>query len=74
MSKIERALKDLREAMAEESGPGSYADSWHCNLAMSFYDACGDAVEHNHLIAIANEAASRFMKQLFDVDTRYQTD
>ncbi len=50
-----------------------YAHSWHCNLAMAFYDASGpaetDSEAHAEQLRIGNEGASRFMKIAFDVTT-----
>lgn len=40
----------------------AYAWSWHCNLAMSFFDEGGDK-------PAANRGAARFMQLLFGVDT-----
>ncbi len=50
-----------------------YAHSWHCNLAMAFYDAWGEngvpLNAHKYKHQIANEGASRCMKQIFNVET-----
>ena len=56
------------------SEPGSYAHSWHCNIAMMCHDAFIDADivdEHctDDILKVSNEAASRFMKLCFDVET-----
>lgn len=70
------AMETIKQAMISDdpSEPGSYAHSWHCNIAMSFYDAWGpvetDSEEHKEQIRIVNEGASRFMKLCFDVDTK----
>ena len=66
------AMARLRLAMVEDGNePGSYAHSWHCNIAMMCYDAMmqsyGDGHDHH---AIANDAASRFMKMAFQVETK----
>lgn len=51
---------------------GSYAHSWHCSIACM----CMDAIEENSMLGhkdaheIGNEAASRFMKLCFDVETK----
>jgi len=54
---------------------GTYAHTWHRNLAMTCYEAMhaeysvvGDMI-HNDMHRVANDAASRFMKLCFDVDT-----
>lgn len=49
-----------------------YAHAWHCNVAMSCYDAIREESElfpHTRAMKIGNEAASRFMKLAFDVVT-----
>ena len=40
MSKItvKEAMDTIRDALREESGPGSYWDSWVANIAMPIYD------------------------------------
>ena len=51
-----------------------YAHGWHCNIAMMCYDAMGDDavayIEHEDLHRVSNDAASRFMKLCFDVETK----
>lgn len=61
MSKITpaEAIEALSDSFKNDS---SFAWTWHCNLAMSFYDAGGD---HE----TANDGAARFMKLAFGVDT-----
>lgn len=67
-NEVEKAMDALIEAFKDDPG---YAHSWHCNIAMMCYDAMletpGDG--HNHH-AIANDAASRFMKLCFGVETK----
>jgi hypothetical protein len=75
-NEIPNAIKVLKQAMIDD-GPselGSYAHSWHCNIAM----ACFDTIKSNKVISntndtvahdVGNETASRFMKLLFDVET-----
>lgn len=72
----EDVLADMRERIKNNQGVAeeltvlraairldeSYAWSWHCNLAMSFFDEGGDR-------AVANRGAARFMRLLFGVDT-----
>ena len=75
---IEKAIKTLTDAM-QDTELGSYAHSWHCNIAMSFYDELCSLKEnetknpvylnHGNNHYIANKAASRFMKLLFNVNT-----
>ncbi len=70
------ALQVLKQAMEADTEPGSYAHSWHCNIAMMCYDAQMSAYEgvedmiHDDIRAISNDAASRFMKLCFDVETK----
>ena len=47
-----------------------YAYSWHCNLAMAFYDSMND-IDHESRHRAANEAAGRVMKAFFDIETTY---
>jgi hypothetical protein len=73
MSKeIENAMKVLTEAM-QDTELGSYAHSWHCNIAMMCYDAMLSSKDnfatHEEAHKVGNDAASRFMKILFNVDT-----
>ena len=76
MSKeIAEAMAVIKQAMIDD-GPGesgSYAHRWHCNIAMMCYDAIRasekNALGHNTTREIANDAASRFMKLCFDVET-----
>lgn len=77
--KIEEAMKVITQAMIDDnpSEQGSYAHSWHCNIAMMCHDAIHAAglceggplsEEAPHLIG--NDAASRFMKLCFGVETK----
>ena len=74
---VAQAFAVIKKAMQQDSPEqeGSYAHSWHVNLVSTLCDA---AREHpavpryftdRNLQAIANEAASRFMKTLFGVET-----
>jgi len=69
-SKTEKAMNVLKKAFHEDP---DYAHSWHCNLAMAFYDASGpvetDSNDHIEQLRIGNDGASRFMKLAFDVKT-----
>ncbi len=68
-TEIEKAMKILTEAM-QDTELGSYAHSWHCNIAMSVYDECTTDISHDDAHRIGNDAATRFMKLCFGVDTR----
>jgi hypothetical protein len=74
MSKeIASAFNVIKQAMIDDdpSKPGSYAHTWHCNLAMSFYDAMDDNCIDEHVKHVwADDGASRFMKLCFDVETK----
>ena len=80
--KIEEALNVIKQAMIDDnpSELGSYAHSWHCNIAMMCYDAIraheveafyedSGSMSHNDALNVGNDAASRFMKICFDVET-----
>jgi len=80
---VRRAFNVIKAAMIADcpSERGSYAHSWHCNIAMMCYDAicaakkipeatADDTQAHLDILAISNDAASRFMKLCFDADTK----
>jgi len=81
---VKKAFDIIKAAMASDcpSEPGSYAHSWHCNIAMMCYDAIRSAEEqipgataddtqaHLDAHAIGNDAARRFMKICFGVETK----
>ena len=75
---VAKALAVIKQAMVDDnpSQQGSYAHSWHCNIAMMCYDAIEDGrlseTESKSMCAhtVANDAASRFMKLCFDVETK----
>jgi len=75
--KIQEAFEVIKQAMIDDNPnrEGSYAHAWHCNVAMACYDALSDELFCNALLSskqkhkVANDAASRFMKILFDVKT-----
>ena len=78
MDRASEAMNILREAMIKDgpSKPGSYAHAWHCNIAMMCHDAIHAAgvVDKGLLSAnaprvIGNDAATRFMKLCFGIDT-----
>lgn len=79
---VENALKTIKDAMIED-GPserGSLAHAWHCNIATACYDAIhsnsisvavrGGGMKHKDRHEVANDAASRFMKRLFNIETK----
>ena len=71
--KVKEAFETIKQAMKNDNPneQGSYAHSWHCNIAMM----CHDAIMHNTILdsslahKVGNDAASRFMKLCFDVET-----
>lgn len=74
-----KAFAVIKQAMIDDepSVGGSYAHSWHCNIAMMCYDAMHDEggqslseTNHDYRHRVANDAASRFMKLCFDVETK----
>ena len=69
------AIEVLVEAFKNDP---EYAFSWHCNIAMMCQDSMNDHAEKSiHSKAVwwsnfheaSNDAASRFMKLAFDVET-----
>ena len=68
-TEIKDAIEVLTEAM-QDTDLGSYAHTWHCNIAMSVYDSLTTDISHADAHRIANESAARFMKLLFGVDTK----
>ena len=78
---IVEAMTVIRKAMIDDEPgePGSFAHSWHCNIAMMCYDAIladdeqrisTQKVGHEIAHEIGNDAASRFMKLCFGVETK----
>ena len=75
-NKVQEAFDVIKQAMKDDN-PSGFAHSWHCNIAMMCYDAISEAecnikresdgIDGNK---VANDAASRFMKLCFDVETR----
>jgi len=64
--KTKEAFDVLKKAMHDDP---SYAHSWHCNVAMSFFDAMPDPVTNEFGHKMANEGATRFMRLCFGVET-----
>jgi hypothetical protein len=65
--KVEEAMKVLKQAMVDDP---DYAHSWHCNLAMAFYDAIDDnCLDENIKYKWRNEGAKRFMWSAFGVNS-----
>lgn len=74
---VAAAMMVIRQAMAEDP---DFAHGWHCNVAMMCYDAINNAdivaldmdsgdMSHDDRVRVGNDAASRFMKLAFDVET-----
>lgn len=68
------ALRVAMDILKQEMKDADYAWSWHCNIAMPFYDALPEGEPDRH--ARANRGAGRVMRHVFDVDTmtQYNTD
>ena len=68
--KVAEAFEVIKQAMIDDNPgePGSYAHSWHCNIAMACYDSLNGTTEWRR--KVSNAAATRFMKICFDVDTK----
>ena len=65
---VKEAFDTLKQAMKDDP---SFAYSWHCNVAMMCHDAIlnfDGQVDFAH--QVGNDAASRFMKLCFDVETK----
>jgi len=63
------SIKHLVGVMEKDQ---DYAWAWHCNLAMSFYDAFNDVrddISHLSQHEIGNRGAANFMTLLFGIDT-----
>jgi len=69
MSTPAQAIEALSQAFKADP---DFAYTWHCSIAM----ACYDSMEGYSMLGpadhrkIGNEAASRFMKLAFDVETK----
>ncbi len=62
-----QAIDTLKKAFKEDP---DLAHSWHANIAMAFYDSMDENhTHHKDRMLSGNEAASRFMKLFFDVET-----
>ena len=73
---VRDAFEVIKAAMKSDDSlaPGSYAHGWHCSIAMMCMDALqeADIVDENcteEIHGVCNDAASRFMKLCFDVET-----
>lgn len=80
-SGVSEAIDILRDEMLYGSPLASngYAYSWHSAVAMHCFDAIkqhivkGKMLTESDAHAIGNDAASRFMKQTFDINTKFVT-
>jgi len=75
--KVQDAFNTIKQAMIDDSPSegGSLAHSWHCNIAMACYDAINNADITdeqcmNEIHNVSNDAATRFMRICFDVETK----
>ena len=74
--KLKEAFETIKQAMIDDNPgeQGGYAHSWHCNIAMmcadAIYDDYTEALTRDDAHRIGNDAASRFMKLCFDVETK----
>jgi hypothetical protein len=75
-NEVSDAIEVLKQVMIKD-GPselGSLAHGWHCNLAMSCFDAIErhkDAKRFSRkaTLEVSHAAATDFMKKLFDIET-----
>jgi len=68
---IAKSMDDIRAHMKEDP---AYAYAWHANIAMAMYDEFPDSFwvpDRSEQHKIANAAATRFMKNIFAIDTYY---
>ena len=65
----EKAMADLRKVLAADK---SYAHDWHCSIVCSVIDSFhnGDILNRDTIDKYSNEAATHFMKNCFDVETK----
>lgn len=71
--KVKDAFETIKQAMIDDEPekPGSYAHSWHCNIAMMCHDVLRESgIDADHAHRLGNDTASRFMKLCFGVDTK----
>ena len=72
-NEIEQAMETLKKHMVDTE-PGSYAHGWHCDITMMVSDAIreefGEMGVYVTSRKISNDAASRFMKLCFGVETK----
>jgi len=65
---VKYAMDTIRHQLKDDD---SYAHSWHCNLAMMYYDAArsDSDVSHQDAHRVGNDAATRFMQLCFNKHT-----
>jgi len=63
---LEDAFATLTNYLKKDKG---LAHGWHCNLAMAFFDSTPSTLHAGDDLMVANEGATRFMKNCFNVDT-----
>jgi len=73
--KVVQAFDVIKKAMADDpSEPCSFAHSWHCNIAVMCEDAIladgAGKLTTEDARRIGNDAASRFMRLCFGVETK----
>lgn len=73
--KLKEAFETIKQAMIDDNpaAQGGFAHSWHCNIAMMCHDAIKDERHEpgdDWAYCVGNDAASRFMKLCFDVETK----
>lgn len=64
------AMRVAFDILKAEMKDPSYAWSWHCNIAMPFYDGLPENEPDRHVRA--NIGAGRVMRHVFDIDTMTQ--
>ena len=66
-NEVKKAMETLKAAFKADP---DYAHSWHCNLAMAFYDAMDEnCIDENCKMVWTNAGAAIFMQAAFDIKT-----
>lgn len=64
-NEVKEAMDVIKQAMKDDP---AYAYSWHANIAMMCHDSI-EGMAHGESVRTGNEAARRFMKLCFGVET-----
>lgn len=69
LPQLPHPVEQLTKSFTEDP---DYAHGWHCNIAKACYDSIArlDGENHDWAHDRSNEAATRFMKLCFNVETK----